>query len=166
MHCLVVATVVALVVSSMALISFFMLQEEQANNETYPANEPLLVLEEPEEIIKIPRRYTIGRREPGDKLVGWGSDSQQFRNETNAQVTVLWPAGPPNPNVFFTYADIYTNSTAEPFQSGMVLLRGNYSDNMIEFGVQANNTFLLEYKYELYALEDTAKKSSLFNLNH
>lgn len=157
MQCLVAATVVALILSSVALISFFVLQEDQDNGGSYPTDYKL-VLDEPEEIPKVSRNYSFGFKTPGEQLVGFGSNSYEFRNFTNAQTTVQWPTGNIKEDTTFTYLAVYTNQTST-FGNALVMIDGTYNSPSIVFAVQANNTLLFEYKYEMYALDRSKDKN-------
>lgn len=109
---------------------------------------------EPEEIIKVSKNYSLGITKEGQILVGFGSNSHEFRNQTNAQVTIKWPANKPKPNLYLTSVKVYTNSTVVPPGTDMVVFKGGYDQPSIEFGLQANNTRLLEYSYAIYAIQE------------
>lgn len=153
MHFLAVTTALTLILSSMALISFFVLRTEQQHyDNTYPVeygiqmDEP----EEPEELPKASRNYSLGSIQPNQVLVGFGSNSYEFRNYTNVQITVEWPTENPREDFTFTWLSVYTNQSST-FGTAFVLISGGYNAPEIKFAVQANNTLLFEYKYEIYA---------------
>lgn len=150
MQCLVVATVVTLILSSMALITFFVLQEEQSNQGSFPV-EYSITFDDPEEIPKAGRNYSYGFKQTGEVLVGFGSNSYEFRNYTNVQVTIQWPSANPRAGCTFTWCAVYTNQSST-FGAGLVVLDGEFGDTSLKLAVQANSTLLFEYKYEIYAL--------------
>lgn len=103
-----------------------------------------------EEIIRISKNYSLGSRVSGDALVGFESDEHLFPSERNLQLTIKWPQSGAT-NKVLTRVAVYTNSTAS-FGTAMLVLSGGTNQNFVTIGVQANNTRVWDYRYEIYAI--------------